>query len=351
MTTTLRIDLYSDTQTRPSAGMRDAMARAEVGDEQRFEDPSVTALCEKIADLLGMEAAVFLPSGTMCNQIAAAVHCQPGDEILADRSAHILNIESGGAAVLARASAQFLPGEHGVFTGEQLANAIRPISRYEPRSRMVSVEQTANLAGGTVWPLETVRDVVAEAKRHDMVVHMDGARLMNAQVAAGIPAKDFTQGFDSVWLDFSKGLGAPVGAALAGSKSFVDEAWRWKQRIGGAMRQAGVVAAAALYALDHNVERLGEDHKNAKLFAERIASVPAISVDPERVETNIVIIDVSGSGRTAGSISDALLAQGLRIGALNATTLRAVTHLDVNRDKVLEAADIFAHVTTAEAAE
>lgn len=347
----LRIDLYSDTQTRPCAAMRDAMASAEVGDEQRFEDPNVNALCERIAEILGMEAAVFLPSGTMCNQISAAVHCRPGDEIIADKTSHILNIESGGAAVLARASSQMLPGRHGVFTADQLAEAIRPISRYEPRTRMISVEQTANLSGGTVWPSAAVREIVAIAKEHDLVLHMDGARLLNAQVAADIPAAEFTAGFDSAWIDFSKGLGAPVGAALAGSRSFIDEAWRWKQRIGGAMRQSGVIAAAALYALDHNVERLADDHKNAQLFAERVASIPTMDVEADRIDTNIVVIGVARSGRTANQISDALLAQGLRIGALNPTTLRAVTHLDVDRDKVLEAADIFAHVTAAVAAE
>jgi len=349
--TSLRIDLYSDTQTRPCAGMRDAMATAEVGDEQRFEDPSVNALCERIAEILGMEAAVFLPSGTMCNQISAAVHCRPGDEIIADKTSHILNIESGGAAVLARASSQMLPGRHGVFTGEQLSEAIRPISRYEPRTRMISVEQTANLSGGTVWPLAAVREIVAVAKEHDLILHMDGARLLNAQVAANTDAAEFTAGFDSAWIDFSKGLGAPVGAALAGSRSFIDEAWRWKQRIGGAMRQSGIVAAAALYALDHNVERLAEDHKNAQLFAERVASIPTMDVEADRIDTNIVVIGVARTGRTAHQISEALLAQGLRIGALNPTTLRAVTHLDVDRDKVLEAADIFAHVTAAVAAE
>ena len=256
--TQVRIELYSDTKTRPTAAMREAMARAEVGDEQHFEDPTVTELTARMAEMLGKEDAVLLPSGTMCNQIAAAVHCRAGDEIIADRTAHILNFEAGGAAVLARANALMLDGARGVFGPEQLEAAIRPDNRYKPRSRLVAVEQTANLAGGTVWPLETVRAVAEVARHHDLALHMDGARLLNAVVASGVEARIWSQLFDTVWVDFSKGLGCPVGAALAGSKAFIAAAWRWKQRIGGSMRQAGVLAAAALHALDHHVARLAD---------------------------------------------------------------------------------------------
>ena len=347
---TLRIDLYSDTQTRPTEAMREAMARAPVGDEQRFEDPSVKALVTRIAELLGKEDAVFLPSGTMCNQIAAVVHCEAGDEIIADRTAHILNSEAGGQAVLARATARMLDGVRGVYSAEQLEAVIRPPSRYAPRSRMVTVEQTANLGGGTVWPLETMQSVAEVAKRHGLILHMDGARLLNAVVASGVAARTYCEPFDSVWLDFSKGLGCPVGAILAGPKPFIEAAWRWKQRIGGAMRQSGVLAAAALHALDHHVDRLAEDHANAKLLAERLAQVPGLAVAPETVDTNIVLIDVSGTGRTAHEVHAALMERGVRIGALDDVRLRALTHLDVSRAEVAEAADIFAGFVTSAAA-
>ena len=325
--------------------MREVMASAEVGDEQMFEDPTVTELCERVAELLGLEAAVFVPSGTMCNQISAAVLCRPGDEIIADHTAHILTIEGAGTAVLARAAGNMIIGSHGVFTGSRLEAAIRPSNRYAPRSRLVAIEQTANIGGGTIWPLATIQDVVNVAKRHDLLLHMDGARLLNAVVASGVDAKTYCDGFDAAWIDFSKGLGAPVGAALAGSRDFIEEAWRWKQRLGGAMRQAGVLAAAALYALDHNVARLAEDHDNAKLLAERLSDIPGLDVDPQTVQTNIVIIDVSDSGRTAQQLSSQLRAQGLRVGAIDDTTLRALTHLSVSRDEVLEAAEIFAEMS------
>ena len=347
----LRIDLHSDTKTKPTAGMLEAMIKAEVGDEQLFEDPSVNALCEQVAELLGFEAALFLPSGTMCNQISAAVFCRPGDEIIADHTSHILTIEGAGTAVTARAASSMLEGNRGIFSAMQLEGAIRPIDRYAPRSRLVAIEQTANFGGGTIWPLETLRDVVAMAKQHDLLTHMDGARLLNASVASGISAKDYCKGFDAAWVDFSKGLGAPVGAALAGSRDFIDEAWRWKQRLGGAMRQAGILAAAASYALDNNVERLADDHANAKIFAERLSGLEGIDVEPAAVETNIVLIDVTKSGETAAAISKRLRDHGVRIGAIGATTLRAVTHLDLDQSHVIEAADIFREYGVKEAAQ
>ena len=347
----LRIDLHSDTKTKPSQAMLEAMARAEVGDEQLFEDPTVNALNERVAELLGFERALFLPSGTMCNQIAAAVLCRPGDEIIADHTAHILTVEGAGASLTARAAGNMIVGERGIFSAEQLQAAIRPIDRYRPRSRLVSVEQTANFGGGTVWPLETLQGVVETAKRHDLLLHMDGARLLNAVVASGIDAKSYCQGFDCAWIDFSKGLGAPVGATLAGSADFIDEAWRWKQRLGGAMRQAGVLAAAALYALDHNVERLAQDHDNARLLAEKLQDVPGLDVDARTVETNIVMIGVAKSGRHAEHWSAQLRENGVRVVALDATTLRAVTHLDVSGEDMLEAAEVFAQLAAREAAQ
>ncbi|HDL16938.1 MAG TPA: aminotransferase class I/II-fold pyridoxal phosphate-dependent enzyme [Rhizobiales bacterium] len=343
-----QIELQSDTQTRPTPQMREAIARAQVGDEQGFTDPTVTALVERVAELFGMESAVLLPSGTMCNQIAAAVHCGPGDDIIAERSAHIIGVEAGGISVLARAGAYPIDGERGVFTAEQAEAAIRPPRRYAPRSRVISIEQTANLRGGTVWPLETIRGVGEVAKRHGLKMHMDGARLLNAVVASGVSAKDYSKGFDSVWLDLSKGLGCPIGAVLAGSSDFIDAAWRWKQRIGGAMRQAGIFAAAGLYALDHNVERLAEDHANAKALAQLLAPLDGLGVEPENVETNIVIIDVSASGADAETWSRRLGEEGVRLAGIGPHILRALTHLDVTAEEVERAADIFATLAQGE---
>jgi threonine aldolase len=319
------VNLYSDTQTRPTPGMRRAMAEAEVGDEQGFLDPTVNALCARVAELLGFEAAVFLPSGTMCNEIAFRLHIRPGgDEAILHRTAHPIHAEAGGPAAFAGAMLRPLDSPDGTFTGDDVRAALRPDSRYEPRSRLVSVEQTANLAGGRVWPLERIRDVVAVAQEAGLRLHMDGARLMNAVVAAGVPAAEFTRGFDTAWLDFTKGLGAPVGACLAGSAELIDEAWRYKQMIGGAMRQAGIVAAGGLYALDHHVERLADDHANARRLAEGLAAIEGVAVDP--VETNIVFFTVDD----AAGLCAALEREGVRMGAVGHNRVRAVTHLDVD---------------------
>ena len=306
--------------------------------------PSVNALCARAAELLGKEAAVFLPSGTMCNEIAILVHCRPGDEILADQTAHILNFEGGGPSAFAGAQIQPLPGVRGVYSADQLAAAIRPENRYAPRSRLVSVEQSANLGGGTVWPLETIGEVAAVAREHGLALHMDGARMLNAVVASGVAAADYARPFDSLWLDLSKGLGCPVGAVLAGSKDFIAEAWRWKQRMGGAMRQAGIVAAAGLYALEHHVERLAEDHANAKLLAERLAALDGVGLDPATVETNILLMDVTETGLTAAEIARRTEETGVRLSVTGEYQLRMLTHLDVTRADVEEAAETFAAV-------
>src|SRR5918996_680354 len=243
----IEIDLSSDTVTRPTREMRRFMCEAEVGDEQKHEDATVNLLQEMVADLLGKEAAVFLPSGTMCNEIALRVHCRPGDEMLAHRTAHLIHFETGGPAALAGVNVRSLDGPRGQFDAAALEAEIRPDSRYAPRSRLVWVEQTSNLGGGSIWPLPRIRAVTDVARRHRLATHLDGARLMNAVVASGIAAGDWGAPFDSAWIDFTKGLGAPVGAVLAGSREFIAEAWRWKQGIGGAMRQAGVLAAACLH--------------------------------------------------------------------------------------------------------
>ncbi len=333
------VNLYSDTQTRPTEGMRAAIAGAEVGDEQRGKDPTTIALQERVAELLGHEAAVFLPSGTMCNEIALRLHIRPGgDEIILDRTAHPVNHEAGGPAQLSGAMIRTLEGDGGIFTPEQLEAAVRaPGNRYFPRSRLVSVEQTSNLGGGRVWPLETIRSVLAVARRHGLRVHLDGARLMNAVVASGVPADDYASHFDTAWIDFTKGLGAPVGAVLAGSRDLIDEAWRYKQMLGGAFRQSGIVAAGCLYALDHHVERLAEDHENARVLAEGLAGLPGVSLDPASVETNIVIFGVDDA---AGLVER--LADRVELQPVDPRHVRAVTHLDVERAEIERALVAFA---------
>lgn len=335
----LRIDLISDTATRPTPAMRRAMAEAEVGDEQRGEDPSVNALNERVADLLGQEAAMFLPSGTMCNQIAIATHCSPGDEIIAADAAHIIGSEGAGAAVFAGCFVRAIPSRKGIFSGQDVERAVRGARVKSPRSRLLEVEQTSNRGGGAVWPIADIASVAKAARKHGLVMHMDGARLMNAVVASGVAADTYCAPFDSVWLDLSKALGCPVGGVLAGTTDFIEQANVWKHRFGGAMRQAGIIAAAGTYALGHHVERLVEDHDNAYAFAERIAALPGVSLAFGGVETNLVFFDVDETGMSAAQISKRLLARGVRIGVEGAMRLRAVTHLDVSRGDIEQAAD------------
>lgn len=340
MTARIEVDLYSDTVTKPTAAMRRFMCDAEVGDEQKGEDPTVNRLQEAVAELLGKEAAVFLPSGTMCNEIAMRVHCRPGDEMIAHRTAHPIHFETGGPAALAGVNVRGIDGARGQYDVAALAEAIRPEGRYAPRSRLVWVEQTSNLGGGSIWPIDRVAAIGATARRHALATHLDGARLMNAVVASGVAAARWAGAFDSAWIDFTKGLGAPVGAALAGSHDFIREAWRCKQQMGGAMRQAGIIAAGGLYALEHHVERLADDHANARRLAEGLAGLPGIKLDPADVETNIVIFDATGALDAAAAVAR-LAEHGVRMGALGPRTMRAVTHLDVDRagiDRALAAA-------------
>ncbi len=334
------IDLYSDTKTRPTDAMRRAIASAEVGDEQKFEDPTTNRLRERVCQLLGKEDAVFLPSGTMCNEIAIAVHCRPGDEVIALSGSHVVDFEGGGPAALAGVMVRAVHGADGTYDAATLRAAVRTPSRYFPRSRLACVEQTANTAGGRVWPIDRLREVARQAHESGLVTHMDGARLMNAVVASGVPAAEQAAGYDSVWVDFSKGLGCPVGAALAGSAEFIAEAWRLKQRWGGALRQAGMLAAAALYALDHHVERLADDHANARLLAAGLAEMKGVRVDLGAIDTNIVFFDVEQTGVQAEQLCIQLQSRGVQMGAFGPTVIRAVTHLDVTRDDVLRALDV-----------
>ncbi|HET8995701.1 MAG TPA: threonine aldolase family protein [Acetobacteraceae bacterium] len=338
----IRINLYSDTQSKPTPAMKQAMLEAEVGDEQSGSDPSVWALCDRSAALLGKQAAMFLPSGTMCNQVAIATHCRPGDEILAHRDAHILTSEAGGPAAIAGATIHGLDGPRGQFTAETLEAAIRPASRYSPPQTLVEVEQTANRGGGTCWSVDALRAVTGAAHNHGMATHMDGARLLNAAVALGVPASDLTEGCDTVWLDFTKGLGAPLGAVLAGSREFIGRAWRWKQRLGGAMRQGGMNAAACLYTLDHHVDRLAEDHANARALARGMAQIPGITV--EQPETNLVFFDTKGTGMTAAQFAAKLRPEGLLVSVFDTWRGRACLHLDVTASQVEEAVAIMQRV-------
>lgn len=337
-----RINLYSDTQTKPSGAMRAAMLDAEVGDEQRGDDPTVNALCARVAALFGKEAAMFLPSGTMCNEIAILTLCRPGDEILAHETAHIITAEGGAPGALAGVRIHGLPGPRGMFTPNTLRDAINPPSRYAAPQTLLVAEQTANLGGGTIWPLETLREVAELAHQSGMATHMDGARLMNAVVASGIAAADYAAPFDTVWLDFTKGLGAPLGAVLAGSAAIIDRAWHWKQRLGGALRQAGISAAGCIYALDHNIERLADDHRNAKHLAAGLQRIDGLEV--EMPETNLVYADVTASGKSPEQWAASLRAQGVMASVMGRNLLRLCTHLDVTTQDIDDTIAAFAAI-------
>ena len=335
------INLYSDTQTRPTPAMKQAMLAAALGDEQAGQDPTVWALCDRMAVLLGKPAAMFLPSGTMCNQIAILTHCRPGDEILAHETAHILTSEGSGAAALAGAQITPLRGPRGQFDADAVRAALRPrTSRYAPPQALLEVEQTANAGGGSVWPLARLHAVAEAAHAAGLATHMDGARLMNAAVAAGVAARDMAAGYDSVWLDFTKGLGAPLGAVLCGSEAFIGQAWRWKQRLGGALRQAGMCAAACLYALDHHIDRLDQDHANARALARALAQIPGLAV--ETPETNLVFFDTEGTGLAAAELLARVRRHGVTFSVSGPWRARACTHLDVTAAQVETAAAVIA---------
>src|SRR4051812_31497836 len=317
--------------------MRRAIYEAEVADEQRKLDPTVNRLQERVAELLGKEAALFLPSGTMCNAISFRLHIDKGgDEAILHEHAHPIVAEAGGPAAISGAMMKPLVADGGIFSAEQVEQAIRPVDRYMPRTRLVSVEQTTNMGGGRVWPQESLRAVVDVAKRHDLRTHLDGARLMNAVVASGAPAAEHAEGFDTAWVDFTKGLGTGVGACMAASADLIDQAWRYKQMWGGSLRQAGFVAAGCLYALDNNVERLADDHANARLLAEGLAETPGVEIDPATVETNIVIFEVPDARALIGSLAGSVELSP----AGGPSRVRAVTHMDVSRAEVEKALEL-----------
>jgi threonine aldolase len=337
------IDLRSDTLTEPTPGMRQAIAEAAVGDEQKREDPTVTALQERVAALLGHEASVFLPTATMANQIALKLHGRPGDVVLAEESSHVLVYEYGGVAAHAGLVTRGLPGKGGRVSVEQVRAAAPSTKAADQRVTVLSLEDTHNNAGGRVWPLDELEGVVAAGRELGLSVHLDGARLLNAAVAQGVEPSAIAARFDSVTLCLSKGLGCPLGALLAGSHELIDRAWREKHLFGGAMRQAGIVAAAGVYALDHHVDRLTEDHARARRLAEHLF-VAGLPVAPERVETNFVQIDLEPLGLDRDDALARLRDAGVGLSAtIHARVLRAVTHLGISDEDVDHAGELIPH--------
>ena len=338
------IRLNSDTETLPTDAMREAIRSAEVGDEQRHEDPSINALCERVASELGQEAAIFLPSGTMANVIGVNTHTHPGDLLLAESKSHVLRAEGGGAAMISGVMTEAIidasalsspapslaPGTFNVqMLDATLGTASALPSPYAPPPRLLCVEQTHNFGGGSIWPIEQLESVCQAAHERGLRVHMDGARLMNAVVASGVSAARYGKCVDSLWIDFTKGLGAPLGAVLAGSEEFIARARRVKTAVGGAMRQAGIAAAGCLYALDHHVDRLAQDHENAGRLASGLSGMAGVSLVYGAPETNIVFFKVDGTGLSAADFSAHCLAKGVRVGPV-AGAVRAVTHLDIS---------------------
>ncbi|MGQ9504103.1 MAG: low-specificity L-threonine aldolase [Thermogutta sp.] len=346
MTNDELLDFRSDTVTKPTPGMRAAMAAAEVGDDVLGDDPTMHKLEARVAELLGKEAAVFVPSGTMSNLIAVRVHCRPGDEMICEADAHIYNYEQGGYAQICGVAVRPVQGDWGIMQLEQVQGLIRPDNAHFVRTRLLTLENTHNRGGGRVQPYSLVQALTSWARSAGLRIHLDGARLWNAYVATGIAPSQWAQHFDTVNVCFSKGLGAPVGSALAGPRDLIAEARRHRKVLGGGMRQAGILAAAALYALDHHIERLAEDHANAKRLAMGLAEIPYIALMPIPVETNIILFDIAPEWGTAGAFSAALKEHGVLINATAPQRLRAVTHLDVTADDVKKALRAINHVAT-----
>jgi threonine aldolase len=336
------IDLRSDTITKPTEAMRQAMAQAPVGDDVFAEDPTVNLLQQRVAEMLGKPAALYVPSGVMSNQLAIKSHTQPGDEVIVERDSHIFNYETGAPSILSSVQLHTLAGQRGVLRAEQLAPAVRPSAYYMPRTALICLENTHNRAGGTIYPIEEIRKIRDFAKALGIRMHLDGARLWNASVASGIPVSEYAQYFDSVSVCFSKGLGAPVGSALVGPEDLIQRARKFRKILGGGMRQAGIIAAGALYALEHNIGRLKEDHEKARLFAEKVANNSTLSIDSKSVQTNMVVVDISKTGKSTGEILEILRSKNVLLTDATYTSIRAVTHLDVTTEQVLRAAEIIA---------
>lgn len=334
------IDLRSDTVTKPSVEMRDAMANAEVGDDVFGEDPTVNELQNSVARMLGKENALFVPSGCMSNQLALKSHTNAGDEVIMEQDAHMFNYETAAPAVMSAVQVKTIPGIRGVFHAVDLLPHIRPALYYMPKTKVICVENTHNRAGGTIFPLDEIKRISSFCKEHGIVFHLDGARLWNASVATGIPVHEWAQYFDSVSVCFSKGLGAPVGSALCGNQQFIAAARKWRKVFGGGMRQSGIIAAGALYALRNNINRLTEDHAKAQYFAREISKSRVFSIDMDTVQTNIVLVDVRKTGKTPQQVIDTLKAHGVLVSGGTFTTFRAVMHLDVTMEQVENAVEI-----------
>jgi threonine aldolase len=338
------IDLRSDTVTRPTESMRRVIASAEVGDDVFGEDPTVNRLQETVAGILGKEAALFVPSGTMGNQISIKVFTRPGDEIIAERGSHVFNYETAGAAFLSSVQVHCIQGTRGVMDLASVRAAVRPALYYMPRTRLVCIENTHNRAGGTIQPLERMREIAGFARENGISVHLDGARLWNASVATGVPPAEYASLCDSVSVCLSKGLGAPVGSVIAGTREFIEEALHYRKIFGGGMRQAGILAAAGLYALEHHRERLAEDHEKAKELSRVLCAIPDVVLDVETVQTNIVIFSVERDRLTPAALQAQLKQKGVLVSSGAGSSLRAVTHLDVPMADVLNAARVFEEV-------
>jgi len=338
------IDLRSDTVTKPTEAMRAAMAGAEVGDDVLGDDPTVNALEQRTAEILGKEAAVYMPSGTMTNQVALRSHTEPGDEIVIEAEAHVYFYEAGGPAALAGVMPRLVHGARGIFSGDDLRAVLRPTNIHFPHTKLVSVENTTNRGGGSVWPMATLADVTATAREAGLKLHMDGARIWNAAVALGVAEREIAEQFDSVSVCFSKGLGAPVGSALVGSAEFIERARRFRKMYGGGMRQVGIIAAGALYALENHRERLADDHANAREFARGIAAVDGIEMDIDTVESNIAIFRVTTM--PAAQLVEKLGAAGVGVLATKPDTIRAVTNLMVSAADVATAVGVLADIMT-----
>lgn len=331
------IDLRSDTVTKPSKEMREAMASAEVGDDVYGEDPTVNKLQEKIAELLGKEAALFVPSGTMGNQLCIKSHTQPWDEVICDKDAHIYNYESGSIAGLSHVQVMPVNGKNGIFTADQVEEVIRPEAYYLPKTKLVCIENTHNRGGGSIFPIDEIKRIKNVVDKYGLKFHLDGARLWNASIATGISMKEYSSYFDSVSVCLSKGLGAPVGSVIAGSKEFIKIAHRYRKAWGGGMRQAGILAAAGLFAIEHNFKRLAEDHRRAKYFAKEISKISRIKIDPDSVQTNIILFEVEGltAQEVVEKIKDpSKTGDSLLLSIGKKYLVRAVTHLDVNDEDI-----------------
>lgn len=338
------VDLRSDTVTLPGPEMREAMAHAEVGDDVFGEDPTVNELQNYCAELFGKDAALYVPSGTMANQTSLNAHTQPGDEIICEYGSHIFNYECGGPALLSGVQLHPLRGERGVLSAAQVEAAIRPDNVHHPVTRVVALENTHNTAGGVIYPLETIRAISELAGSRGLRVHLDGARLMNAVVKTGISPGEYAHYFDSVTMCFSKGLGAPVGSVVAGNADFIERVHRYRKVYGGGMRQAGIIAAGALYALRHNIERLTEDHANARLLSQSLAEIPGLRLDPSLVETNIVMFDVASEQLTAPDLTERMKERGVLMLPVSDSRIRAVTNLMVDEQAIRYAIDQFRRV-------